>query len=167
MKSIRMKGRPSRRSISGDEFTYSRQDWDLETYEVFGEGRDPSPCPLCERIGFYGPRIEEPERRYRQCRFCGFTQDVGKLPEQYRPAVHDCEGWPQSARAPYIWWTAPDISTFRCPFCNNRAVVSRSLVARPVDQREHPWWKVPQGRKRSYYVRFWDNCDFTKGRSFL
>ncbi len=53
--------------------TYSREDWDIETYEVFGEGRDPNPCPRCERIGFYGPRIEEPSLRYRQCRFCGFT----------------------------------------------------------------------------------------------
>jgi hypothetical protein len=45
--------------------------------------------------------------------------------------------------------------------------VSRSLVKRPVDDAEHPWWKVPQGRKRSYYIRFWDNWEFTKGRSFM
>ena len=167
MESVRTSMRRASRKSQVRVLTYSRENWDFETYEVFGEGRDPNPCPQCERIGFYGPRIEEPGRRYRQCRFCGFTQDIDQEPEQYRPTVHDCSDWPEVARAPYIWWASRSVSTFRCPFCRQRGVVSRSLVARPIDQHDHNWWKVPQGRKRSYYLRFWENWEFTKGRVFL
>lgn len=146
---------------------YTRADWDAETYAMYGEGRDPAPCPACSRTGFYGPRFEDPDRRYRQCRFCGFTQEVDRPPEQYRPAVHGCAKWPQVARAPYLWWAAPGVASFRCPFCLERAVVSRHLVPRPPDDPDHPWWKVPQRRKRSYYLRFWENWEFTRGRAFL
>ncbi len=149
------------------DLAYTQADWDDECFANFGEGRDPAPCPACGRTGFYGPRIEDPDRRYRACRFCGFTQDVDGAAQRYRPTAHDCAPWPTCAKAPYLWWVAPGVASYTCPFCRERAVVSKCLVSAPVDDSNHPWWKVPQRRNRAYYVRFWENWDPTKGRVYL
>ncbi len=93
------------------QLPFSRADWEAACFAAFGEGRDPAICPDCGRTGFYGPRIEEPERRYRQCRFGGFTQGVDRAPERYRPTVHRCTHWPSCAHAPYVWWVAPKVAT--------------------------------------------------------
>jgi hypothetical protein len=146
---------------------YSPQDWEEDCMASFGEGRDPSPCPDCGRTGFYGPRIDATERHYRQCRFCGFTQMVGEEPQRSRPTAHDCDAWPECARAPYLWWVGPEIESYLCPYCGKRASVADALAPRPVDDTSHSWWKVPQNRKRSYYMRFWENWEVSNGRVFL
>ncbi|NIN11525.1 MAG: hypothetical protein GTN62_08470 [Gemmatimonadales bacterium] len=151
----------------GSHQPYTLTDWEEEAFATFGEGQAPGPCPECGRTGFYGPRVADPERRYRQCRFCGFTQDVGQPPTQYRPTAHSCGEWPQCARASYIWWVPPGLGSYRCPFCGEDVKVSEALVARPVDDPDHPWWRVPQRRKRFYYLRFWENWEYTKGRVHL
>jgi hypothetical protein len=146
---------------------YARQDWDDECFAVFGEGRDPRPCPVCAHTGFYGPRITAPDRHYRQCRFCGFTQDVGGEPETYVPTAHACLKWPTCARAPYLWWVPAGTDSYRCTFCGEQVAVADARVVRPVDDPDHPWWRVPQGRNRFYYQRFWENWPVTQGRTFV
>ncbi len=141
--------------------------WEEECFRAFGEGRPPAPCPACDRTGFYGPRFLDPDRRYRQCRFCGFTQDVDTAPTRYLPTVHQCDAWPECARAPYIWWVAPDTEAYRCAFCQGQVDVAISQVTPPFDDADHPWWRVPQDRKRFYYLRFWENWEVTKGRVHL
>jgi hypothetical protein len=143
---------------------FSESDWDAACHALFAEGRDPLPCPECGRTGFFGPRIEEPDQHYRQCRFCGFTQYVGQEPQRYRPTVHDCPSWPRCAKAPYVWWVAPGVVRYRCPFCGGQVVISRALVAPPVENPQHPWWKVPQHRSRFYYVTFWERWGLPRGR---
>ncbi len=147
--------------------SYTIQVWDAECYAVFGEGRDPVPCPACGRTGFYGPRIAEPAERYRACRFCGFTQHVGGRPERYQPTVHGCDGWPECARAPYIWWVPPNRTAYTCSHCAKRVAVADHVVAAPAADSRHPWWKVPQHRTRAYYRRFWENWPVSKGRIYL
>lgn len=146
---------------------YLQADWDSECFFNFGEGRDPTPCPTCSRTGFYGPRFAEPNSRYRACRFCGFSQNVDGPPQWYRPVVHACTPWPTCAKAPYLWWIAPGQASFECPYCHETAEVSAFVVRAPADDHHHPWWKVPQHRRRSYYLRFWENWDSTKGRVYL
>ncbi len=147
--------------------SYPLEQWDEDCFAAFGEGRDPSPCPDCGRTGFYGPRIDATDRRYRQCRFCGFTQMVDEDATRYQPTVHTCEAWPECARAPYIWWVPSDVTSFLCPFCHARLPVETVRVVGPVQDRKHPWWRVPQGRSRPYYMRFWENWAVTKGRVHL
>jgi len=146
---------------------YDPAAWDEECFAVFAEGRDPGACPQCGRTGFYGPRVGGRGRRYRACRFCGFHQDVGGLPDLARPTSHRCGVWPQVARAPYVWWLPPDEDEYLCPFCEERVRLEDARVRAPIDDPEHPWWKVPQERTRFYYARFWENWAFTKGRVFI
>ena len=152
---------------NGTDTPYTTAQWEAECFAAFGEGRDQAPCPDCGQTGFFGPRIDATERGYRQCRFCGYTQSVGEAPQRFQPVVHSCSGWPTSARAPYVWWIAPTVESFLCPFCSRRLPVEEVLTARPIDDKEHPWWRVPQGRKRFYYLRFWENWSVTKGRAYL
>jgi hypothetical protein len=146
---------------------YTRRDWEEDLMANFGEGRDPIPCPDCSRTGFYGPRIDAVERHYRQCRFCGFTQMVGQAWERHLPTAHDCDSWPECARAPYVWWVGPEVESYLCPYCGKRVTVSGSLVFRPAEDLSHPWWKVPQNRSKEYYSRFWENWEVSFGRVFL
>ncbi len=154
--------------------TYSEQDWDEDSYSLFGERTDPKPCPSCARIGFFGPRAADPGIKFRCCRFCGFHQDVGEEPVQLLPVVHECDDWPICAKAPYVWWVKPDVQRFACPFCERDADVRGKNVFRrgilvdgPFVESDHPWQKVPQGRTYGYYQRFWENWEFTKGRVVL
>lgn len=146
---------------------YALDDWDAEAFSSFGEGRDPASCPDCGRTAFYGPRIDDMDRRYRQCRFCGFTQPVGEPAGRHAATVHGCAPWPHCARAPYIWWVPPEADSYLCPFCGERVDVRDAQIGRPVDDPDHPWWRVPQDRKRSYYLRLWENWPVTRGRVYL
>jgi hypothetical protein len=145
---------------------YPASDWDQDAFAMFAEGRDPRPCPACGRIGFYGPRVAG-VIKHRSCRFCGFYQEADGTPARAQPTAHGCSDWPEIARAPYVWWLAPGETQFTCPFCKGPVSADEHLVTSPSDDPRHPWWKVPQGKNRFYYARFWDNWPFTKGRVFL
>ncbi len=153
---------------------YTEEQWEEDSYMLFGERAEPRPCPKCGHTGFYGPRAADPALKFHCCRFCGFYQEVGGEQAQFLPVVHGCDAWPVCAKAPYVWWLPPDAERFLCPFCGHSAVV-RSLnvfkagimVDRPSDLADHPWRKVPQSRDYAYYLRFWENWDFTKGRVVL
>lgn len=154
--------------------SYSESDWEEESYTLFGERADPVPCPECGRTGFYGPRAADPDGKFRICRFCGFCQPVGDVPVQLRPVVHGCAEWPECARAPYVWWIPPDATRFTCPFCGRGAVVEPRnrflkgvVVDPPSADSSHPWHRVPQGRSYSYYLKFWENWECTRGRVIL
>lgn len=148
--------------------SYPLSVWDEEAFAAFAEGRDPVACPACKRVGFFGPRVVGAGAiRFRCCRFCGFYQAVDEAPTKARPTAHDCEQWPEIARARYIWWAPPGQESYRCPFCGQTVAVPDHLVTAPIDDRQHPWWRVPQGKTRFYYARFWENWPFTKGRVFL
>jgi hypothetical protein len=162
-------------ALTGDQtLTFSRDDWEEESYELFVERADPRPCPKCGRTGFYGPRASDPGLKYRQCRFCGFWQATGGQPVQFRPTVHGCEEWPECARAPYIWWVHPEDKRYTCPYCSQQVTVESHntymkgvLVLAPFYNLDHPWRKVPQNRPYEYYQRFWENWPCTKGRVIL
>ena len=163
-----------RRSSKMPKLQYTEADWEEDSYGLFVEGIDPEPCPECGRTGFYGPRAADPGLKFRECRFCGFHQRVGEDPIWLRPVVHQCDDWPECAKAPYVWWVHPDVKRFSCPFCGQepdveaRNVFTRGVLAeRPVDDEDHPWRKVPQNRPNTYYQRFWENWEFTKGRVIL
>jgi len=165
----------SNTALTGDRaLTFSRKDWEEESYELFVERGDPRPCPKCGRTGFYGPRASDPGLKYRQCRFCGFWQAAGGPPLQFRPTVHGCEEWPECARSPYIWWVHPNDRRYTCPYCSQQVTVESHntymkgvLVLAPFYNLDHPWRKVPQNRPYSYYQRFWENWPCTKGRVIL
>lgn len=155
-------------------FTYTENDWDEESYQLFVERGDPRPCPECGRTGFYGPRAADPGLKYRACRFCGFWQLVGQEPTHLRATAHACSAWPSCARAPYVWWVQPDQRTYKCPYCDQQVVlesrnafVKGAALETPATDANHPWHKVPQGRSYSYYLRFWENWPVTKGRVIL
>lgn len=146
---------------------YPATEWDEEAFAAFAEGRDPSPCPACGRVGFYGPRASGDAVRFRACRFCGFHQPAEGQAARAQPTVHGCADWPEIAKAPYIWWVAPEETSYRCSFCGETVTAADHLVTPPSEDPKHPWWRVPQGKNRFYYARFWENWPFTKGRVFL
>lgn len=153
---------------------YTEEQWDEDSYQLFVERSDPKPCPRCGQTGFYGPRAADPGLKFHCCRFCGFHQEVGGEPAQFMPVIHGCDDWPVCARAQYVWWLSPNAERFPCPFCGRdadvrgRNVFTRGiLVDSPSDLADHAWRKVPQDRDYAYYLRFWENWDFTKGRVVL
>ncbi len=149
------------------ELSYSSRDWDDECVALFAEGREPPACPACARTGFYGPRVAGKSTRYRECRFCGLHQVVDGPVRQAVPAVHPCATWPEIARAPYVWWLPPDVTGLECPFCGEQVSADQHQVRSPALDDSHPWNRVPQGRDRFYYARFWENWAYTKGRVVL
>ncbi|HET7038318.1 MAG TPA: hypothetical protein VFH97_00430 [Gemmatimonadales bacterium] len=160
-------GTPSPVLPAQEGVPYTQAAWDDEAFMLFAEGRDPTACPSCGRIGFYGPRVGGDGTRLRACRFCGFLQVVNQPPNRAVPAAHHCPTWPEVAKAPYVWWLAPGVTSYHCPFCDEQVTLEESRVTAPSDEPSHPWWKVPQGRSRFYYARFWENWPYTKGRVFL
>jgi hypothetical protein len=118
-------------------------------------------------MGFYGPRVAGGGERYRGCRFCGFYQAIGEPGTLARPTAHGCANWPEIAKAAYVWWSPPTEHSYRCPFCGETVQVANHIMRAPSDDPQHPWWRVPQGKNRFYYARFWENWPFTKGRVFL
>jgi hypothetical protein len=153
---------------------YTEEQWEEDSYLLFVERSDPQPCPKCGQTGFYGPRAADPGVKFRCCRYCGFSQEVGEEPAQFLPVVHSCEEWPTIAKAPYVWWVHPAMERFLCPFCGRDSDVRGRNVFKPgvlgkspLEVPDHPWGKVPQNRTYSYYLRFWENWEFTKGRVVL
>ena len=146
---------------------YARTQWEEETFALFAEGGDPPACPQCGRTGFYGPRVSDRVGEHRACRFCGFFQEVKGEVQRATPCVHDCTDWPEVAKAPYIWWLEPGRDAFTCAFCGDACAADSARITAPVDDDDHPWWRVPQARSRFYYARLWENWPFTKGRVFL
>lgn len=152
------------RSLDAPVGAYAFETWEDELYRLYALGEDPNPCPQCGSTGFFGPRFAEPNLRLRSCRFCGFWQEIAEAPQRATPVVHDCDAWPDAARAPYIWWVPPSSTSLACPFCDADVSVAEYCTTPPSDDPKHPWWKVPQGRGAEYYRRFWENWRVTKGR---
>ncbi|MBI4499676.1 MAG: hypothetical protein HY700_00805 [Gemmatimonadetes bacterium] len=133
---------------------YTDTEWEAENAALWA-GANPQSCPQCTRTGFYGPRKNRAERKYRACRFCGFWQVVGRNPEQYRASVPRCHGWPQAAGAPYLWWAAPGEESYACEHCGHLVDVQATLIDAPAQDRSHPWWNVPQNLTQAEYTRYW------------
>jgi len=157
---------PAHSPLTHANLAYTVAAWDEDAFAAYAEGRDPQPCPACGRVGFFGPRVVGVSK-IRQCRFCGFHQEADEAPTRATPTAHGCAEWPDIARAPYIWWVAPGEGTYTCAFCKGVVTVAAHTVTPPSEDPSHPWWRVPQGRNRFYYARFWENWPFTKGRVFL
>src|SRR2546428_6900343 len=98
--------------------------WDQDSLGICGSRSPPPHCPGCGRMGFYGPRKTDDDRRYRLCKFCGFYQEPDVEPTQCRATVHGCATWPVVAGAPYIWWVQPDENEYRCPQCGTLVSVA-------------------------------------------
>jgi hypothetical protein len=150
---------------------YTEENWEEESYALLAERADPNHCPNCGLTGFFGPRARDDAPKFRECRFCGFYQEVGQQPKRRRPVAHGCDEWPEIAGAPYIWWIAPDERFFVCAFCGQRAPAETSNVfmkgagiTAPSDDPGHPWWNVPQDESYSFYYNFWEQWPSTKGR---
>lgn len=136
---------------------YTQPAWQAETDALYQKGGAPRACPHCGRTGFYGPRQnEERTRHYRFCKFCGFGQDVGGVPTQYRATVHGCAAWRQVAGAPYIWWVGPEEESYPCAYCGKTVTVAQTLVTAPHQDPAHPWWQVPQGLSHAESTAFWE-----------
>lgn len=161
-----MPDKPAHSSVANANLVYSAAAWDEDAFALYAEGREPQPCPVCARVGFFGPRVVGVSK-LRACRFCGFHQEADEAPARATPTAHGCAEWPDIARAPYIWWVPPGESTYTCAFCRKVVKVDEHAVTPPSEDPNHPWWRVPQGRNRFYYARFWENWPFTKGRVFL
>ena len=158
--------------MSPNDFT--EEDWEDEQYSLIAERTDPLPCPSCGRTGFFGPRARDNAPKYRGCRFCGFVQEVGNTPTRWTPVAHGCEGWPEAAGAPYLWWVPPDQEWFDCIYCGQRTKVKGAtpfqkgaVATAPVDDEDHPWQRIPQGQSYQFYYNYWERWPSTKGRAVL
>ena len=154
--------------------TFTEADWEDQSYALVAEKAPPSPCPDCGRTGFFGPRAMDGQPKFLACRFCGYFQAVGHAPTRLRPVAHDCENWPEAARAPYLWWIPMDEKWYVCHYCQRRLVVAGAnafmrgvAVTPPVDDPNHPWRKVQQGASYDTYYKLWELWPCTKGRVFL
>jgi len=134
--------------------TFSASDWDEEFRAVFARKVSPPTCTACQRSGFYGPR-KAGNRLYQMCKFCGVYQEADKDPVQLIATVHGCHQWPQVVGAPYIWWVQPFESRYSCPSCGSEVEVSSATIKRPLDDRDHPWWSVPQGMTFAQARQYW------------
>lgn len=133
---------------------FSARDWDAEN-EALLRGEPPRPCPRCGRSGFYGPRRASPEEKYRACTFCGLWQVAGGEEATATPWAHGCDPWPRVAGAPLVEWAPPGAVTASCPTCGARVRVAKNRVTSPADDREHPWWRVPQEMSAVDSLVFW------------
>ena len=134
--------------------TFTTSDWDQEFIALFGRRVSPPPCPGCQRAGFFGPR-KAGNRLYEMCKFCGRYQEPDRNPVQLIATAHECTEWPQVLGASYIWWVQPFESSYTCPSCGSDVKVSSTTVKRPVDDRDHPWWSVPQGMTFDEARQYW------------
>ena len=134
--------------------SYTETEWQGEFRAVFAQRVSLPPCPRCNRSGFFGPRKAK-DRLYRLCKFCGSYQAVGGQAAQCVATAHNCPQWPIVAGAPYIWWVQPNEAQYRCPSCGDTVEVAAVTIKRPVDDRSHPWWQVPQGMSFDEASKFW------------
>jgi hypothetical protein len=135
--------------------TYTDADWNADYLAIFAKRTPAPPCPGCGRTGFYGPRRADDDRRYALCKFCGFYQEAGGEPTQCRATVHGCPSWPIVAGASYVWWARPEETEYGCPYCGIMVGVVAVSATRPVDDRSHPWWQVPQHLTFDQAAAFW------------
>ena len=133
---------------------FSTSDWDEEFLALFSRRMSPPTCPACQRSGFFGPR-KAASRLYEMCKFCGRYQEPDKNPVQLIATAHNCREWPQVLGAPYIWWVQPFEGSYSCPTCGDEVKVPSATVKRPVDDRDHPWWSVPQGMTFDAARQYW------------
>ena len=164
----RTKNRPTEKKLA--KLKYTIEQWDDDSYALMAEGADPVHCPSCGFTGFYEPRALD-NKKFRECRFCGFYQEADEPVGRRRPVVHDCEEWPEAGGAAYIWWIPADERFYECNFCGQRAVVEKTNafqrsveITPPADDPTHPWWQVPQDKSYSYYREYWEEWPCTKGR---
>lgn len=75
------------------------------------------PCPVCQTIGFYGPKIAG-ERKYRACKFCGFWQEApGESQKVLGTIAYRCTHISCPAGHEYDW-VHPGIEKFKnCSTC--------------------------------------------------
>jgi hypothetical protein len=135
--------------------SYTLADWDQEYFAIFGSRRPPPHCPACDRVGFFGPRKANDDRRYVLCKFCGLYQEPNAEPIQCLATVHACQSWPVVAGAPYIWWVQPSETEYQCPYCRTRVLVVAATVKRPAEDTSHPWWQVSQDLTFDQAAAFW------------
>ena len=135
---------------------YTAADWQAEMGALRTAHAPPPTCPHCRRTGFYGPRQDEGHRRFRMCKFCGFTQDLDQAPVFYVATAHACHAWRRVAGAPYIWWVSPAAEVYACAYCSSSVTVQSARIAKPSDDPSHPWWQVPQGLSYKESLAYWE-----------
>ncbi len=84
------------RPEAASEKAYTAEQWEEESYALMAERADPGHCPSCGLTGFFGPRARDDAPKFRECRFCGFFQEVGQRAIRRRPVSHDCDQWPET-----------------------------------------------------------------------
>jgi hypothetical protein len=130
-----------------EPISYTEAEWRAEHAEL-KKGGDPSPCPWCDRHGFYAPRWAEGNRKYRMCKFCGVSQDVGEQPRKL--IRYECRHTNGSVRAGW----KPQDELWKCQTCD--AVLSPDQsVAWPIDDPKHPWRAAPEKGTQAEYQAFW------------
>jgi len=69
------------------------------------------PCPDCGSVGFYSPfLIEEPFRKYRGCKFCGFWQEcAGYYKEKVGGEPYRCNMFTCIVCGGYDWKVPADL----------------------------------------------------------
>lgn len=128
---------------------YSAAEWRAEDVAL-KQGSDPQPCPWCKRRGFYAPRLADGDRKYRVCKFCGTSQDVGKDPckliryECQHPDGSEVADWKRRGE-PWV-----------CPITGcGREYGPEESVSWPNDDLGHWWGTAPESGTQADYEAFW------------
>ena len=122
--------------------TYTSEQWGKEMVRVqlcnhSKLGSCLIPCPWCNIIGFYSPRVAR-ERKYRACKFCGWWQEVDGG-EPYRCIALYCD-----ACGIYDWTQPKEEKDFK--FCEKCKQQYKTFLW-AIDYPEHPFW---EGKKELY-----------------
>lgn len=82
------------------------------------------PCPNCKTVGFYGPKQdpeENPTRKYRACKFCGFWQEAwGNYIDKIGEAPYRCIAVRCEKCQVYDWRAPLDFYLGSCPNCKEQ-----------------------------------------------
>ncbi len=138
-------GKPVSQSGKCLQLSYTLLDWQDELQALRANG-DPPPCPCCSRRGFYEPKLAEPNRRYRACKFCGFWQDVDESPREV--IRYECQGpghWVADWKVPTKKWTCSCGKTYSLD----------QRVPWPADDPTHRWNQAPASGTQEDFRRFW------------
>jgi len=113
----------------------------LSNGSSFAFGRN-LPCPQCKTIGFYGPRkdpIDNPTRKYRACKFCGFWQDIwGKNIEKTGGKPYQCIMVICKNCQTYDWRADWAFYLGSCPKCH----ATMEKAQWPSKNPNHPYCKI-------------------------
>ena len=126
------------------ESEYTEQEWQREMDFVMAHGGfslgSTIRCPDCKAVGFYSPRLEQPEgkepRKYHACKSCGFWQEVSGYAyekvggEPYRCVMVHC-----APCGVYDWKVPADTKVRRCSQCEN----AMQEVKWPTEDPSHPY----------------------------